>query len=79
MYGNVTLKLPVQLSDGTQFEGTDMIKVLFPGDVDDDGDVVWFDFSPLAAAYGTKVDDAKYNRFADLHALTFHITSSQIL
>ena len=51
-YGNVTLTISGNLTDGTPFEGTDVIKVLFPGDVDDDGDVDRYDFSLLAEAYG---------------------------
>jgi parallel beta-helix repeat protein len=65
-YSSVTLTVKGEIS-GTPFEGTDIVKVLFPGDVDDDGDVDWFDFSLLAEAYGSNVDDVKYNWFADFN------------
>jgi len=66
MYGNVTLTIAGEV-DGTPFEGTDVIKVLFPGDVDDDGDCDMFDFSLFAVSYATSVDDIVYNWFADFN------------
>lgn len=67
MYGNVTLTITGELFDGTPFEGPCIIKVLFPGDVDDDGDVDRYDYGLLAEAYGTSVDDVAYNWFADFN------------
>jgi len=66
-YGNVTLSITGELFDGTSFDGTDVIKVLFPGDADDDGDVDRYDFSLLAAAYGTNIDEVAYNWTTDFN------------
>ncbi len=65
-YGNVTLTITGE-ADGTPFEGTDTVKVLFPGDVDDDGDVDPDDLYLFAGAYGTRLGDAAYNRAADFN------------
>jgi parallel beta-helix repeat protein len=65
-YGNVTLTITGEV-DGTPFEGTDMIKVLFPGDADDDGDVDRYDFSLFAGVYGTAVESPVYNWHADFN------------
>jgi parallel beta-helix repeat protein len=67
MYGNVTLTVTGELFDGTPFEGTDIVKVLFPGDVDDDGDCDRYDFSLLAGVYGTAVESPVYNWHADFN------------
>ena len=65
-YGNVTLTITGE-ADGTPFEGTDTVKVLFPGDVDDDGDVDPDDLYLFAGAYGTRLGDAAYNWAADFN------------
>ena len=52
-YGNVTLTISGNLTDGTQFEGEDTVKVLLPGDLDHDGDVDWSDFNLFCASYPT--------------------------
>jgi hypothetical protein len=43
------------------------MQVLFPGDVDDDGDCDMSDFSLFAVSYATSVDDIAYNWFADFN------------
>jgi len=43
-YGNVTLMITGQLTDGTTFEGSDTIKVIFGGDADLNGFVELADF-----------------------------------
>lgn len=50
-YGNVTLKITGNLTDGTQFEGEDTVKVLLPGDLDHDGDIDATDFIDFCGAY----------------------------
>ncbi len=64
-YGDVTLAITGELSDGTRFEGTCTIKVLFPGDADDDGDVDFDDFIILAACYGMSIKNPDYDPLAD--------------
>ena len=64
--GEATLTITGEV-DGTPFEGTDTVKVLFPGDVDDDGDCDRYDYGLFAEAYGTSVDDAAYVLFADFN------------
>jgi hypothetical protein len=64
-YGNVTLAIAGELHDGTPFEGIDKIKVVLPGDVDDDGDVDRYDFGLFSDAYATNVNDFTYNWAAD--------------
>ncbi len=64
-YGNVTLTIAGELYDGTQFEGTCQIKVLFPGDADDDGDVDFDDFAILAGCYGMSIENPSFNPLAD--------------
>jgi hypothetical protein len=70
LYGNVTLTVSCKVdAHGTEnlFEGSDTISVLLPGDVDNDGDVDWFDFGLFAEAYGSNVNDVEYNWFADFN------------
>ncbi len=64
-YGNVNLAITGELHDGTQFEGTCTIKVLFPGDADDDGDVDFDDFTILAGCYGMSIENPGFNSLAD--------------
>jgi len=66
-YGDVALTITGELFDGTPFEGTDVIKVLFPGDVDDDRDVDGYDLSLFTDAYGTNIEDVEYDLAADLN------------
>ena len=66
-YGDVTLTIAGELFDGTPFEGTDVIKVLFPGDADDDGAVTSHDFSIFAGCYGVSIENPSYNPLADFN------------
>jgi hypothetical protein len=65
-YGNVTLAITGE-ADGTPFEGTDTIKVLFPGDADDDGDVDPHDFYIFSGCYGMNNENPSYNSLADFN------------
>jgi len=51
-YGNVTLTITGQLTDGTTFEGSDTIKVMFGGDADLSGLIELTDFQIWANNYG---------------------------
>ncbi len=51
--GNVTLTVTGKV-DGTQFEGEDKVEVLFPGDLDHDGDVDSIDVCLFVGAYPSK-------------------------
>jgi len=53
-YGNVTLTITGNLTDGTTFEGEDTVKVLLLGDLDHDGDVDHDDFIDFCGAYPSK-------------------------
>ena len=64
-YDNVTLTITGKLFDGTPFEGIDTIKVLFPSDVDDDGDVDFDDFYIFSRCYGISIENLSYNPLAD--------------
>ena len=66
-YGNVSLAISGELYDGTLFGGLDVIKVLFPGDVDDDGDVDPDDFSLFSGCYGVSIGNPSYNPRADFN------------
>ncbi len=64
-YGSVSLTITGELYDGSPFEGTCPIKVLFPGDADDDGDVDFDDFTILAGCYGMIIGNPSFNPLAD--------------
>ncbi len=64
-YGNVNLAITGELYDGTPFQGTCTIKVLSPGDADDDGDVDFDDFTILAGCYGMSIENPSCNPLAD--------------
>ena len=64
-YGNVTLTISGQLFDGTPFEGIDTVKVLFPGDADDDADVDFDDLIIFSGCYGMSVENPSYIPLAD--------------
>jgi hypothetical protein len=64
-YGDVILKISGKLYGGTPFEGTDIIRVLFPGDADDDGYVGSADAGILNGAYGTNSGNLFYVPEAD--------------
>ena len=65
-YGNVTLAITGE-ADGTSFEGTDTVKVLLPGDADDDGDVDSNDFYIFSGCYGISIENSSYNPSADFN------------
>ena len=66
-YGDVALTVTGELYDGTPFEGTDTIRVLFPGDVDDDGNVDPEDFGIFAGCYGMNIESPGYDPRADFN------------
>ena len=66
MYGNVTLTITGEV-DGTPFGGTDTVKVLFPGDADDDGDVDVNDLCIFSRCHGMSVESPGYNPLADFN------------
>jgi hypothetical protein len=51
-YGNVMLTVTGKLYDGTPFEGSDVIRIRMPGDVNSDGKVDIFDVVLVAVRYG---------------------------
>ncbi len=63
-YGNVILPITGEV-DGTPFEGACTIKVLFPGDADDDGDVDFDDFTIFVGCYGMSIENPSFNPLAD--------------
>ena len=65
-YGNVTLTITGE-ADGTPFEGIDTVKVLFPGDADDDGDVDANDLYIFSRCYEMSIENLGYNPLADLN------------
>ncbi len=65
-YGNVTLTITGEVA-GIPFEGSDTIKVLFPGDADNDGAVTSHDFSIFARCYGTSTENPSYDLRADFN------------
>jgi len=60
-YGNVTLTITGQLYDGTLFEGSDIIVVRMPGDVNSDGKVHIVDVALVAVRYGQSNPDPYYD------------------
>jgi predicted GH43/DUF377 family glycosyl hydrolase len=64
-FGNVTLTLTGKLFDGTMFEGSDLIHVKMPGDVNGDLHVCIDDVLLAIRAFGTRPGDAKWNPYAD--------------
>jgi len=65
MHGNVTLILIGQLTDGTLFEGSDIIRVRMPGDINIDGKVDVRDIALTAKTFGSYPDHPKWNPIAD--------------
>jgi len=63
--GNVTLTLTGQLADLTLFEGSDVIRVKMPGDVNGDGKVNICDIVLAAKAYGSYPSHPRWNPMAD--------------
>jgi len=65
-FGNVTLTITGNLTDGTLFKGSDTIRVLFEGNFDGDAQVGPNDLTMFKAYYGKHSKDPLYNPFADL-------------
>ena len=66
-YGNVTLTISGQLRDGTSFEGSDVIRVKMPSDVNGDGKVTGLDIGIIGLALFTSPGDSRWNPNADLN------------
>jgi hypothetical protein len=65
-YGNVTLTLKGKLSDGTLFEGSDMIRVSnIGGDVNCDGIVSIYDIVEACLSYGSREEELNWNANAN--------------
>jgi predicted secreted protein len=64
-FGNVTLTLNGELFDGTPFEGSDVIHVKMPGDVNGDLHVCIDDILLTVKAFGSRPGDVKWNPYAD--------------
>jgi len=65
-YGNVNLTVTGKLNDGTLFEGSDGIKVIFP-DLNNDRDVDICDLIIVIRAFRTKPSDTRWNPVADIN------------
>ncbi len=65
MYGSVTLTVTGKLNNGTQFEGSDTIRVRMPGDVNMDGTVDGSDLVLAARAFGSYPGHPRWNPIAD--------------
>lgn len=64
-YGNVTLILTGQLDNGSLIEGSDIIRVRMPGDINIDGKVDIKDLALTATAFGSYLGHARWNYVAD--------------
>jgi len=65
-YDNVTLTITGE-ADGAPFEGTDTVKVLLPGDADDDGDVDANDLYIFSRCYEMSIENPGYHPLADFN------------
>jgi parallel beta-helix repeat protein len=65
MLGNVTLTVSGKLYDGTEFEGSDTIRVRMPGDINMDGKVDTKDISIICKAFGSFPNHPRWNPIAD--------------
>jgi ABC-type transport system substrate-binding protein len=65
-YGNVNLTITGKLNDGTLFEGSGVIKVIFP-DLNNDRKVDLRDLAIVIKAYCTKPGDKRWNPAADVN------------
>jgi hypothetical protein len=63
--GNVTLTVSGKLYDGTEFEGSDTIRVRMPGDINMDGKVDMKDISIICKAFGSLPNHPRWNPIAD--------------
>jgi hypothetical protein len=66
-YGNVTLTITGWLNDGTIFEGSDVIKVRMPDDVNGDGEVGMSDIFQVIKAFGSYPGHPRWNPDADIN------------
>jgi len=66
-YGNVTLTVTGQLNDGTEFMGSNVIKVRMPGDVNCDGRVDVTDVMLMAMAMCSYPGHPRWNPMADVN------------
>ena len=66
-HGNVTLTISGRLFDGKQFEGRHIIRVIFGGDADLDGDIDASDFFDLSKAYGSDSSKPNWNPNCDFN------------
>jgi parallel beta-helix repeat protein len=64
-FGNVTITITGQLSDGTMLEGNDIIRVRMPGDVNIDGKADTKDLLLVAKAFGESSGGSRWNPTAD--------------
>jgi len=67
MHGNVALTLTGQLTDGTLFEGSKVIRVMMPGDANIDGKINASDLVELGKAYGSTTDNINWNPRCDFN------------
>jgi len=65
--GNVTLTITGSLYDSTLFEGTGIIRVRMPGDVNFDGKVDVMDAIQVSNAFGASEGDHNYDPLLDLN------------
>jgi len=65
MTGNVTLTISGYLIDGTMFEGSDIIRVRMPGDINIDGKVDIKDIFLAIKAFGSFPEYPRWNPIAD--------------
>jgi len=65
-HGNVTLTLTGQLNDKKAFEGSDVVGVRMPGDVNGDGVVDGYDIQMIAKAWESEVGELGYKPEADI-------------
>jgi hypothetical protein len=63
--GNVTLTVTGQLNNGTQLEGSNVIKVRMPGDINIDGKVDISDVALAVKAWGAYLGHSRWNPVAD--------------
>jgi parallel beta-helix repeat protein len=64
-YGNVTLTITGKLDDGTVFDGSDIVRVRMPGDINCDGKVDARDVAPASLAFGSYIGHSRWNPDAD--------------
>ncbi|UCG36303.1 MAG: DUF2341 domain-containing protein [Candidatus Bathyarchaeota archaeon] len=65
-FDTVVLTVSGQLTDGTVFEGSDMVRIRFAGDVNEDRVVDVVDFSFAGRSYGARIDEEAYENKFDM-------------